>query len=139
MIKEKPILEWRLQAAAVKRLKHTPEYLAGRFLFAGDQNAGKRGPQAATIAKATGLAPGDPDMRIYLGGGVLRMIELKRKGGVLTPAQKIRIPALRALGHTVEIVERETEDEMADAIEALVMRWLKMQAANENTVAKKTG
>ncbi len=57
-----------------------------RILLAGDQNAAKRGPKAQTQALATGMTPGEPDLRIYLTGGRLRMIENKVGKGKLSPA-----------------------------------------------------
>ena len=74
-----PELEWRLQAAAVRRLRDMPTYCAtmpdggalprGAFTIAADFNAARRSAQEAVKAKATGIAAGEPDLRIYLFGG----------------------------------------------------------------------
>lgn len=69
-------LEWELQAAQVRRLRNLPEY-GKQFLLAGDMNSAKRGPKAQAQAVATGMTPGEPDLRIYLIGGRLASIENK--------------------------------------------------------------
>lgn len=120
-------LEHELQAAQVRALKAMPEYGA-QFLIAGDQNAGKRGPKAQAIALATGMAAGDPDLRVYLAGGRLGLIENKVGKAKLTPSQEQRHPALAALGHQVTVVRAVTcEDAAAQAV-SLVRGWL---AAND--------
>lgn len=125
----KPALpkEWELQAAQVRRLRAMPEY-GKRFLLAGDMNAAKRGPRAQQEAIAAGLTPGESDLRIYLDGGRLRMIENKVGSGRQTPAQVDRHPALAALGHEVVVVRALTENEAADKAEALVRGWLEEKA-----------
>lgn len=115
--------EWRLQAAAVRRLRSMPEH--GRdFLIAGDMNAARRGPQAMVQAQATGMTPGEPDLRIYLRGGQLRMIEYKTPAGRLSPAQRVRHADLAKLGHHVETVRAADENDCANQTEALIMRWI---------------
>src|SRR4051794_6978046 len=66
--------EWKLQAAQVRALRALPEFNK-RFTLAGDQNAGRLGIQTAAIAKATGLTSGEHDLRVYLDGGRLGLIE----------------------------------------------------------------
>lgn len=126
----KPVgeLEWKLQAAAVRRLKAMPEF-GKQFLLAGDQAAGKRGPKAQMQAIATGLTPGDPDLRIYLPAGRIAFIEYKTSTGRLSQAQKQRHADMTRLGHTVEVVAAATEDECAAATVRLVRGWL---AGNNN-------
>ena len=115
--------EWRLQAAQIRALRAMPEH--GRlFLVAGDQNAARRGPQAATIAKATGMTPGEPDLRVYLPNGRLALIENKTGTGRLSPAQVERHAALAALGHTVVVLRATTEADAAEQVLALVRGWL---------------
>ncbi|TGQ19307.1 VRR-NUC domain-containing protein [Mesorhizobium sp. M00.F.Ca.ET.217.01.1.1] len=130
-------LEWELQAAQVRRLRGMPEYALearqagpGKFTLAGDQNAAKRGPQARMQAQAAGLTPGEHDVRIYMFGGRLGLIENKVGEAKLEPSQKARHPLLAALGFTMQEVVRATScDEAADKAEAIVRRWL---AANDN-------
>lgn len=129
----KPALpeEWELQAAQMKRLHAMPEY-GTRFLTAGDQNSAKRGRKASMQAKAAGLAPGEPDVRIWLEGGRVGLIENKVGKAALEPSQVIRHPLLAALGHPVEVVRAVTCEEAADKAEALVRGWLATGAAADN-------
>lgn len=117
-------LEHELQEAQVRRLRGMG------VLFAGDQNAAKRGPKAQALAKATGMAPGEPDLRIYLPGGFCAFIENKVGNGRLSPAQVQRHADLHRLGFTVEVVRAVSEQEAADKAEALVRSWLAQTAEN---------
>lgn len=126
--------EWRLQAAAVRSLRAMPEYQK-QFLLAGDQAAAKRGPKAQMQALATGLTPGDPDLRLYLPAGRVAFIEYKTTTGRLSPAQKQRHADMERLGHTVEVVAAFSEEECAAKTVALVRQWL---AANSNTAVDAT-
>ena len=137
--KAAPVLEIDLQAAAVRKLKAMPEYVhdakdvrPGTFALASDQNgSGKRGWNSAVKLKAAGMAAGEPDVRVYLYGGILRCAEFKGEKGSLTDSQEKRFPLLRALGFPIDIVEASTEDEAADKAVALVRGWLR-EAANDN-------
>lgn len=122
-------LEWELQAAQVRRLRSMPEY-GKQFLLAGDMNSAKRGPKAQAQAIATGMTPGEPDLRIYLIGGRLASIENKVGKGRLSPAQRDRHAALAKLGHIVEVISATTQKDAADQAVALVLGWL---AANKST------
>ncbi|PDT79973.1 oxidoreductase [Sinorhizobium sp. BJ1] len=115
--------EWEGQAAQVRRLRAMPEY-GKLFLLAGDQNSAKRGPRAQQEAIAAGMTPGEADLRLYLIGGQLRMIENKVGRGRLSPAQVERHAALARLGFVVEVVRFDTCHEAADKAEALVRGWL---------------
>lgn len=115
--------EWRLQAAQVRRLRNMPEH-GRQFLIAGDQNAARRGPRAAVEAKATGMTPGEPDLRVYGSGGRLLLIENKTLKGRLSPEQRDRHAALAALGHVVVVIRAATEADAADQAEAIVRGWL---------------
>ena len=121
--KPAPPEEWELQAAQVRRLRAMPEY-GKRFLLAGDMNAAKRGPRAQQEAIAAGLTPGESDLRIYLDGARLRMIENKVGSGRLSPPQVDRHAKLAALGHDVAVVRAVSENEAADKAVALVRGWL---------------
>lgn len=126
----KPVgeVEWKLQAAAVRALRAMPDF-GRQFLLAGDMASGKRGPKAQMQALATGLTPGDPDLRIYLPAGRIAFIEYKTTYGRLSPAQKQRHADMTRLGHIVEVVAAGTEVECAAATVALVRGWL---ASNSN-------
>lgn len=131
-----PELEWKLQAAAVKALRNLPEFDA-TFTLAGDFNAARRSPQESTKAKATGLTPGEHDLRIYMLQGRLGLIEFKGAKGRLSPEQAARHGLLRTLGFTMQaVVKASTEEEAATATLALVRTWL---AANDNQTAENVG
>jgi hypothetical protein len=136
-VKAAPVEEWLLQAAAVRALKAMPEYAATAdkvaantarglpsFTIAGDMNGDYRSKRAAVKAQATGIAAGDPDLRVYLPNGVLRLIEYKNAEGSLTASQKIRHPLLAALGHPVVTLKVATEEEAAERTVELVRSWL---------------
>lgn len=118
-----PELEWRLQAAAVRRLKARSDFNE-LFTLAADFNAARRSPQEAVKAKATGIAAGDPDLRIYGANGRLLLIEMKAENGRLSQDQKDRHALLERLGYRVVTVKVATEDEAADAVEAAVASWI---------------
>lgn len=126
-------LEWTLQAAQVRALRAMPEYGA-RFLLAGDMNAGKRGARAQAEATAAGLTPGEADLRIYMDGGRIGLIENKVGKAGLTESQKERHPRLAAIGHPVTVLRATTEEDAARQAVALVRGWLLSGggAANDN-------
>ncbi|PKA40436.1 oxidoreductase [Rhizobium sullae] len=143
-VEEAPVLEWQLQAAAVRSLKAMPEYAASAarvgphsFTLAADMNGDYRSKRAAVIAKATGIAAGDPDLRVYLHGGNLKLIEYKNAEGTPTASQRVRHPLLAALGHPVVTLKVATEEEAAERSVALVRGWLSTapQCANDNHTA----
>lgn len=121
-------LEWELQAAQVQRLRAMPGY-GEQFLLAGDQNSAKRGPKAQAQAVAAGMTAGEPDLRIYMAGGKLGLIENKVGTAKPTPVQAPRHVALRALGFEVVVINASSEDEAADKAVAVVCGWL---AGNDN-------
>ena len=111
--------EWKLQAAQVRALRAMPEH-GRRFLLAGDMASGRRGPRAQVEAKATGLTPGEADLRIYLPQGRLLMIENKTLKGRLSPEQHQRHEDLARLGHKVVVIRAATEADAAAQAVALV-------------------
>lgn len=122
-------LEWQLQAEACRQLRALPEFNK-RFAFAGDMAAAKRTRQGATIAKATGLTQGEHDLRFYLEGGILGLIEMKEGNGTLKPVQRDRHALLYRLGFTRQaVVKATTESDAAAQVVAIVKGWL---AANDN-------
>ena len=122
-------LEHELQAAQVRALRAMPDY-GKQFLFAGDQNAAKRGPRAQAIAVATGMISGEPDLRVYLAGGRICHIENKVGNSRLSPAQVVRHAALAALGHTVVTLRATTPEDAAAQAVSLVRGWM---VANDAT------
>lgn len=124
-----PIKESEGQAAQVRALRALPEF-GRQFLLAGDMNSAKRGPRAQADAIATGMTPGEADLRIYLRGGQLRMLENKVGKVGCQPAQVERHASLARLGHSVEVVRFTSTAEAASKAVALVKGWL---ADNDNT------
>lgn len=129
-------LEWVLQAAAVRALRGMPEYAAdaaqvvpGKFTLAADMNAARRSPSEAAKCQATGMAAGDPDLRIYAHKGRLCLIEFKVGNAPLTASQRTRHPLLAALGHAVTILRPTSESEAAEMAVSTVRRWLAGECA----------
>jgi hypothetical protein len=121
--------EWQMQAASVRALRAMPEF-GRRFILAADMAAGRRGRQTATIAKATGLVPGFPDLRLYLEGGRLGLIEYKTDKGRLSPAQRDMHAELTRLGFGyLAVVKATSGADCAEQTISLVRGWL---AANDN-------
>jgi len=75
-----------------------------KFMFAADQNAGRRSRRDGARRKALGMAAGEPDLRVYRQGGVVTFIELKTARGRVSPAQKDRIQSLNDLGFVAVVV-----------------------------------
>jgi TRAP-type uncharacterized transport system substrate-binding protein len=128
---EGPPKEWRIQSAAVRALRAMPEF-GRRFTIAADMAAHKRRPQDATIAKATGLVKGEADLRLYMEGGRLGLIEYKAAKGRLSPEQKDRAALLARLGFGYQaIVKATTEADAAMQTVSVVKGWLGI-ADNDN-------
>lgn len=140
-IKPRAVQEYQIQAAAVRALRKQPEF-GKRFTLAADMAAGKRSRQASVIAKATGLVPGEPDLRVYIAPGRLCLIEFKAGKGRESADQIDRIALLDTLGFTVEVLKAETEAEGAEKAVRLVQGWLAQpeprpwEAANENATRR---
>ncbi len=118
-----PELEWRLQAAAVTALRKMAGY-GTLFTFAGDFNAGKRN---AAKAKATGLTPGETDLRFYIKGGHMLLAELKAKETTVSADQVKRHKELTGLGFKVIVIRAVDSAEMAAKVCAAVafeLSWL---------------
>lgn len=130
-----PVLEWRLQAAGCRALKAMPEF-DRQFTFAGDYNAGRRSPQESVKAKATGLTPGETDLRIYGERARLLLIEMKGEKTAVSKDQKDRHALLRRLGYTVEVVRVSSEEESAERVVNLVRGWLAAGAAANDNMAR---
>lgn len=110
------ILEWRYQAEVVARL-HKLEADGLPLTCAGDMGAGRRSRAERQQAKVTGLTAGEPDVRVYIGGGRLLCFELKTPRGSRSKDQKARHKRLADLGFEVITVAAKTAVEMADLVE----------------------
>ncbi|MFG6500171.1 VRR-NUC domain-containing protein [Sulfitobacter sp. 1A15106] len=106
MSKKAAYLEEIHQAAAIRALRMA-ERAGYALTSAGDQNAEQRGAKAMAKAVLTGLTPGETDLRVYIGGGVLLSIELKTEVGRVSQEQKDRHARLRELGFKVSIVRSD--------------------------------
>lgn len=124
--------EWRVQAAMIRALRAMPEF-DKRFTLAGDMAAASRSPQMSVKMKATGLVAGEPDVRIYVEGGRLCLIEVKTDDGRESPEQIDRIALLDNLGFTVEVIQTSDPEQAAQRAVSLVRGWL---AANDNGETK---
>jgi hypothetical protein len=118
------IPEWKLQHAAVRALFQAKK--AGMPIrWAASMNAGRRGPRDRAIAQATGLAPGEPDLNIYLPGARLLQIEYKTTDGALSDEQIESHAEILELGFApVVVLAPANEDEAAAMTLALVHQRL---------------
>lgn len=115
------IPEWKLQAAVAASLDK--RIAAGEpFQYAASLEGviGNLNPYQARLAVATGVKRGEPDIRLYFGGGRMVPVEMKGAGGSLKPSQRERFPLLEALGFTVHIVKAASEDEAVALVGAIV-------------------
>lgn len=111
--------EWRLQAEIISAF-HKLESQGWPFTCAGDMNAEKRTPAQRSKAKVTGMTAGEPDIRVYLDGGRLGLIELKPDDGVLSDDQENRHERLNELGHNVTTLwVKDKVDAVAGAVAIL--------------------
>ncbi|MDD1523036.1 MULTISPECIES: hypothetical protein [Bradyrhizobium] len=117
------IPEWRYQAEVIARL-HKLEDDGLPFTCAGDMNRARRNRRERMEAKVTGLTAGEPDVRVYITGGVLLSFELKTPKGSRSKDQKDRHAKLIDLGFEVITVKAKRPEEMADLIEIEVRNRL---------------
>lgn len=129
-------LEWEIQAECARRLRRLPGYgdTAGpgvTFTFAADFNSARRSPREQVKAKATGIAAGEEDLRVFAAGARVLLIELKGPKTPVSADQKKRHELHRSLGFRVEVVRGKTIEQGAADVVALVVGWL-AEAANDN-------
>lgn len=106
--------EWELQAYVVTQLHRLG------YVFHGDQNAGKRGPQAAARAKATGMRAGWPDLQVLFPQGRMVFFEMKTSAGRLSPSQIAVHNELAGLGFVVHTVYAKTPEDAWRQVEELL-------------------
>ena len=107
--------EWHIQAYIVQE-SHRAGHVFAAGMEGNDLSKSGRGK-----ADATGRTAGEPDLRYYMPGGRLIMIELKLGESKLQKSQKKRIPILRDLGFEVHLVRAVTpEDGWAQVRELLL-------------------
>jgi hypothetical protein len=111
--------EWTLQAAAVTALRRARK-MGWPIRIAGDMNAAKRSLGEIGRAKATGLNPGEPDLRVYMAPARLVQIEFKRTGEFTSGDQDDAHAELRAMGFDVTVLTPANDDEAAAMTLALI-------------------
>lgn len=94
--------EWQLQAYVVQEARRVG------YCIAGDMNQARRNGKQAALAKATGMLAGETDLRVYLPGGRICLIELKKNDGRLSEAQKEHHIWLKDLGYWPYVVYART-------------------------------
>lgn len=92
-------------------------------VFAADMGGLRTTKRSAGRAKAAGLTKGEPDLRIYMDGGKLGMIELKAKRGTVSPEQKERHAVLRDLGFDVRVVKASCPTEAIQKVNEIISEW----------------
>ena len=108
------VKEWELQAYVSTQLKRM------NILHHGDQNAGKRGPQAAAMMKATGACRGWPDMVIVPYPDVIVFVEFKTGRGSLSKEQKELHENMQLLGFPVKVVQTDCKYDAWDQVRELL-------------------
>lgn len=102
-------------------------YLAanpGAFAYAAGLEGVRLRPSQREAMRAQGMTAGEPDLRFYLPGGRVMLIELKAQGGSVSAVQKARHAQLRALGCSMHVVKAVTCKEVATAVLGLVCEAL---------------
>ncbi|MGY6251502.1 VRR-NUC domain-containing protein [Bosea thiooxidans] len=109
-----------MQAAAVKWLRRYQQ--AGwPIRVEGDMNSARRTLKEAGQAKAMGLNPGTPDLRVYMPGARLLMVEYKRgTKGKRSQEQIDTHDQLTEWGFDVVTLAPSSEDEAIELTTALV-------------------
>jgi len=115
-------LESDIQMGIARDLRRHPNYVkdaagfdnfdgvGSAFTFAADQNGGKRTLRDGGKKKAEGMTKGELDIRFYVDGPKLFMIEIKKKGNYLSPEQKDRIELLEVFGFRCYTVTADCPD-----------------------------
>ena len=106
-----------LQAAVVQWLRRNG------FDVAADQGGLRTSRRQAGLAKQSGLIAGEADLRIYLNGGRLLMVEMKTARGSVSKVQRERHAKLRGLGFDIEVLKAATPAEAVDKISAIMARY----------------
>lgn len=112
-------LEWMLQAAQVLAMRKHEAY-GKLFTFAGDMNAGNRGPKAQAEAVATGMVSGEPDLRLSFVDGSTVYVENKAGKGRLSQEQKDRHKELRRMRMAVHVINGDSEADSVAQIIAII-------------------
>jgi hypothetical protein len=106
-----------LQSAVVQWLRRNG------FDVAADMGGLRTSRRQASLAKQSGLIAGEPDLRIYLDGGRLLMVEMKTARGSVSKVQRERHAVLRGLGFDIEVLKAATPQDAVDKISAIMARY----------------
>jgi hypothetical protein len=71
------------------------------------------GPATAPSSSRFGVWAGEPDLRIYLDGGVTVLLEVKAERGRLSDTQQVAHLELQSFGHWVYVVRSVDEARVA--------------------------
>ena len=105
--------------------KACASYLYGRQAYVKDMifchvpNGGGRSKAEAGIFKAMGVQAGAPDLIVWMRDRTIQ-VELKAKGGQISPAQEAFGERLTALGHSYYVITSETPGHAVQQLEALL-------------------
>lgn len=113
------IPEWKLQEAICADLDARIRNGAP-FAYAAGLEGVRLRPSQREAMRAQGMTAGEPDLRFYLPGARLLLIELKADKGTVSPVQKARHALLRAFGFDVHVVRASTPQEACAAVWAIV-------------------
>jgi len=89
---------------------------------ASDQGGLRTSYRQAKRAKAAGMMAGEPDLRIYLPGGKLCLIEMKAATGRVSTVQKERHAVLASLGFPVHVVQAATIRDAIDKVKGIMVK-----------------
>ncbi|MCE6993074.1 hypothetical protein [Dyadobacter sp. CY323] len=113
-----------IQSYIVYKLREWQEVEPGVFEFEAGMEGIKLTIHAAKKAKALGMGNGFTDLKFYLPGGRMCLIELKAKRGVLTDSQKERHPKLAMLGFKIHVVKAKTPVDGLNQVIGLMHSYL---------------
>lgn len=108
-----PWKEWQMQAYAVMKLRRMG------YVVHGDQNGAAKSRSSAGMAQATGMQKGWPDICVLVPEKPI-WVELKRKGGRLSPEQRAIHAHMEACGYAPVIIEADCPAQALDAIVGLL-------------------
>lgn len=107
-------LEEQLQAAIVETLRREG------YLFEVGMEGVRLSKSQRAKAKLQGMEPGRCDLKVLMPGGRTIHIELKRKGGRVSPDQKRWHDQIRALGFEVHVIFASCPAQAVDQVLSLI-------------------
>ena len=110
--------EQALQIACASYLYGRQEYMKD-LTFAHIPNGGGRTKAEAGIFKAMGVQSGAPDLIVWMRDRTIQ-IELKAKGGRISPAQEAFGARLTALGYEYHVITSTAPNDAVTQLEAIL-------------------